>query len=385
MSRRIEIELTSTRDDGSFTWRAAGAKEPKGVVQSSRLPQGANVGDTFRVELDVGLDGTEITQVLADRAPRREADRLELIVASIPDDALVTSRLATRSKGRSDKRRGKGDRPARSERKDGQRKPRDEKKERPKRAPRPERAKVRVPRLRPGNTHRQAFLTSLADEERPVAEKLAHGGLPGLRQALEADNAKRKEQGQPEVPIAGLIDLGEKLLPRYSDAEWLDRAEAAIAAVDTVDLRDLRSVVVAADNHARTQETRELAAQLRDKLSERVEAEHSKWLADLESALNEKRIVRVLNLSSRPPKAGSPLPEALNARMIQATNEALEPGATTDRWITLVDALAFAPFRLQVAPTGVPTEVDPALLAKVTKLASRLPNIAAAFGANAAK
>ena len=32
MSRRLEIELTSTREDGTWTWRAAGAKVPKGVV-----------------------------------------------------------------------------------------------------------------------------------------------------------------------------------------------------------------------------------------------------------------------------------------------------------------------------------------------------------------
>ena len=32
MSRRIEVELTSSRDDGTWTWRAAGAKQPAGVA-----------------------------------------------------------------------------------------------------------------------------------------------------------------------------------------------------------------------------------------------------------------------------------------------------------------------------------------------------------------
>ena len=32
MSSRIEVELTSQREDGTWTWRAAGARQPKGVV-----------------------------------------------------------------------------------------------------------------------------------------------------------------------------------------------------------------------------------------------------------------------------------------------------------------------------------------------------------------
>ena len=44
MSRRIDIELTSARPDGSFTWRAAGAKQPKGEIDASLAPGGAKVG-----------------------------------------------------------------------------------------------------------------------------------------------------------------------------------------------------------------------------------------------------------------------------------------------------------------------------------------------------
>ncbi|MEY4373107.1 MAG: hypothetical protein RL219_1876, partial [Actinomycetota bacterium] len=50
MSRRIEIELTSTRPDGTWTWRAAGAREPKGVLSSDVLPSGAKVGDVLKVD-----------------------------------------------------------------------------------------------------------------------------------------------------------------------------------------------------------------------------------------------------------------------------------------------------------------------------------------------
>ena len=40
VSRRIEIELTSARDDGSWTWRAAGAREPRGVRRGIAAPVG---------------------------------------------------------------------------------------------------------------------------------------------------------------------------------------------------------------------------------------------------------------------------------------------------------------------------------------------------------
>ena len=35
MSRRLEVELTSKRADGSYTWRAAGAKQPKGELDGA--------------------------------------------------------------------------------------------------------------------------------------------------------------------------------------------------------------------------------------------------------------------------------------------------------------------------------------------------------------
>jgi hypothetical protein len=52
MSRRIDIELTSALDDGSWTWRAAGAKQPKGVLDGTILPGGAKVGDEIKVEVE---------------------------------------------------------------------------------------------------------------------------------------------------------------------------------------------------------------------------------------------------------------------------------------------------------------------------------------------
>ncbi len=100
---------------------------------------------------------------------------------------------------------------------------------------------------------------------------------------------------------------------------WRDRAEAAIAAVDELDLRDLRSVVNAAGDAGRDEEARALAAQLREALANRVEKEHAAWLADLADTLRAGRVVRALRLSSRPPKAGAPIPGDLANQLVEAS------------------------------------------------------------------
>ena len=68
MSRRLEVELTSQRDDGNWTWRAAGARQPKGELTTALVPDGTKVGDVLKVEADVDIDGITIMAV----APPRE-------------------------------------------------------------------------------------------------------------------------------------------------------------------------------------------------------------------------------------------------------------------------------------------------------------------------
>ena len=76
---RIDIELTSRCDDGSWTWRATGAREPRGILDGSLLPTGAKVGDQLRAETDQFLDGLEITAVLAPKAGGGKPDLLEIL------------------------------------------------------------------------------------------------------------------------------------------------------------------------------------------------------------------------------------------------------------------------------------------------------------------
>src|SRR6185436_498899 len=97
MSRRIEVELTSSRPDGTWTWRAAGAREPKGVVEASVLPSGAKVGDVLKVEATIALDGIEIHSVVPDRSARKQPERLELLGGG--DFDAVTTSLVGRDRG----------------------------------------------------------------------------------------------------------------------------------------------------------------------------------------------------------------------------------------------------------------------------------------------
>ena len=76
---RIDIELTSARPDGTWTWRAAGARQPKGVVAGSVLHDGAKVGDIVRAEADFDLDGINVTSVLAPKAKKQGPELLPLL------------------------------------------------------------------------------------------------------------------------------------------------------------------------------------------------------------------------------------------------------------------------------------------------------------------
>jgi hypothetical protein len=412
MSRRIEIELTSSRDDGSWTWRAAGAREPRGPLDSALVPGGAQVGDVLRAEIDGYLDRMSVVAVLPPRAPRREPDRLELRSAG-SDRPLVTTTLVRersderRAPGRRGDRRERGDRSERGdrgergERREGtgrrergdrergrsdrdSRRPararpegRHERPERP--APPPVESKPKAKRLRPGKVHRTALLEAVSPEQRPIAEQLLQGGIPSVRQAIEKQNEGLRAEGKTEVKADQLLRVAEELRHRAAAAVWRDRAEAAIAAVDELDLRDLRSVVNAASDAGRDEEARALAAQLREALANRVEKEHAAWLADLADTLRAGRVVRALRLSSRPPKAGAPIPGDLANQLVEGAAAALTAETGQERWATVLDALAFSPIRRRVVPESLPTKLSPELRATVARLGSRLPEIAHIF------
>lgn len=403
MSRRIEVELTSQRDDGTWTWRAAGAKQPKGALDGTLLYDGAGVGDVVRAEADFEIDGIFVTAVIPPKARsgRPEAQRLELRGGSHVDG--VTTQLVPgrqdRDRGPDNRRRKRGgdgggdgrrdrDRGQRSGRSDRQRdrtSPRAEGERGPRNRDAERRrdsapARPRPKKLRPGQAHRRALVDELPEEQRVIADTLIRGGMAAVRQEIDAQNERATSDGGTEVAAGPLIALAESLLPGIRHAEWRDRADAAIAGLEEIDLRDLRAVLVAADDEARSPEARSLADQLRDGLNARVERAQGEWHAELRTILGEGRVVRALRLASRPPKAGAPLPPDIAEQLTAQANDALIGEITQQRLGIVLEAIAFSPIRPYVVLPAVPEQPEPELLEVVTKISDRLPEIAQRFG-----
>ncbi len=430
VSRRIEIELTSRRSDGSWTWRAAGARQPKGDLPGDLLTFPVEVGDEVTVEAEFHMDGIEIIEVFAAKQKRPMPETLE-ILGSGREQALVTTRLVSGRKDRDT--RDRNDRRNRDDRRDNRdhrgRRDGGDGKDRSRSKPRREDDRPQPRRLRPNRVHRQAVIDSLPDDQKPVAEKMVRDGIGSVEQALRdqrkksrdaAEAAKKPPKDEPPTPdktateadkkppkdepptpdktateadkkppkdepptpdkSADFLAVARKLLPRMRAAEWRDRAEAALAGAGEIDLRDLRSVVVAAETGADDDETKAMAEELRAKLTERVDREHSEWLAEVAATLADGRMVRALRLSSRPPKAGVPLPQDIVTRLTEAASAELAGDTPTKRWITVLGAVAFSPVRWTVKPLGIPEKPDQELLTEVKKLANRVPHIASLFG-----
>ena len=391
MSRRIDVELTSQNDDGIWTWRAAGAKQPKGSLDGTLLYDGASVGDVCRADADFEIDGIFVTSVLPPkgRSGRPDDERIELIGGE-KEVAGVTTQLAR--KGRSDRRKGGGKRNSkgskrdnadnRSKSKNRSNKEGERRQHKPKADTPP---KPKAKKLKPGRVHRKAFIETLPEEQRVIADQVSRGGIAAVRKEIEAQNQRATQEGGEEVRADALITLAEALLPQLKIAEWRDRADAALKTIEDVDIRDLRTVLVAAEDSARDDESRELTEKIRSGLNQRVEKAQIEWQDEIRSALKEERVVRALRLSSRPPKAGSPLPPDIAETLTVQANEALGGDVSQQRLGIVLEAIAFSPVRPYVALAQIPAEPGKELMGVITKISDRIPEIAKQFGIEPAK
>ena len=388
MSRRIEIELTSKREDGTWTWRAAGALQPKGVVADSVVPSGAAVKDVVRAEVESDLDGTRVLSITPPKQKAARTGLLEMLPSEKPFEA-VTQQLRKKGPRDGDKRRGPrrdGDKP-RGERRDGdkRREGGEGRGDRPRRPffetppELPQRPKPK--RIKPRRVNVDAVLAELPEAQRAIAEKVLLGGVPAVRAAVEEQNKKAVAEGREKVPADGLVQIAENLLPRLRVAEWRDRALSAETIIEDIDLRDLRSIVVSAEQLVAIDEpTRALVAKMKSALPVRQETEIRNWLDDIATATKVGRVVRALRLSSQPPKAGVPFPPALATELIDATVAGMTVDAPSERWITLLEAAAFSPVHGKVLPPAVPTVISEDLLKTITRLGPLMPQLAALFG-----
>ena len=370
---RMEIELTSKQSDGSWTWRAAGAKLPKGSLDGSLLTKSSSIGDIIRVETEQFVDGISVVSVLSNREKKASPELLE-VVGSGKDEPLVTTNLNKKKQ-----RRGRP-RSQKNPRNSG-----DTKKREGSIQKKPRRNRTLSPistgkRLKQKHVHRDAVIDSLPEEAHFVAKQLSQKGISGLRSMIEEQNKIAASSDEPPIPPDLLLKLAEQIQPKLRTADWRDRAEAALKGMQNIDLRDLRSVVVASDDAAKDSETRELAEQLRSGLTSRIESEHAKWISNIKAALEEDRVVRALRMSSYPPKAGAPLPEEILSTLTEGANKNLTKDTYDNRWITVLEAVALSPVRERVTPESFPENPSKDLLDAVTKIATKIPSIASGFG-----
>lgn len=407
MSRRIEIELTSNKEDGTWTWRAAGAREPRGLISAEMIPKGAGISSVFTAEVQSDMDGIVVLAVIESEDTRTVPETIEV---------LGTGK---RSAGVNFKGGGRGRRQSRGgnfgpggfggdgfgqgqsgrKQQGGRRKGRSQ-----------GTGQDRPARLRPARVHRKKWLASVPPEYAALAEQIASGrGIANERggaseksrasekgiaseggskpengsvsedsSVAEKGSASEKNETAEKSRVADK-DVSARLLSEYRMAEWQDRADLVLSNFEKIDLAEIRTLVADADAHACTPETRSQAEEARQKLAERTERQHGEWLADLATHLSEGRVLRALRLSGQPPKTGVPLPLDLVKWLTTATADILTPEAQPDRWEKTLQALAVSPVRRLVRPEQPPAIVSPELTAAVKALSARFPHIAALF------
>jgi hypothetical protein len=454
MSNRLDIELTSVRGDGSYTWRAAGARQPKGVIDAKVLADNAKVGDVLRVEAEVEIDGITILGVLPPKEKATPSGRIELLGSSKPIQAVTTVLLSEGGRGgdrrdlldsprRGDRNASRDRRPTRGGERPDARRPQPGGgsleaggERRPERRPRPEEAPAggsprtaegrpaasggerrpwapsatrrpgtpaggrsltdarqpaasrptpphaaprrTVPRFEPGTANRELLLASLASEQRPIAERLAAGGIPAVRRAIAAERERARSEGRPEVTGEAILTLAEQLAPSVKQAIWLDRAEAAVAQLDQISLRDLRTTVVAAA--PRDEASRDLDRKLREELDRRVKKLRSNWEEQITHALEEGRVLQALRFSAQPPEPTARFPAALVGRLASSAGAAMSASTPVERWLAILDAAVSSPIRRQIHPEGLPEDPSGEIVRKSRVAAGSLPALAPMLG-----
>jgi hypothetical protein len=162
-------------------------------------------------------------------------------------------------------------------------------------------------------------------------------------------------------------------------ATWRDRADAAVAAADSVPLRDLRSVLASADV-ARDEDSRATASTLAAALDRRLAESREAWLAEMAAPVDSGKVVRALRLSARSPDPTVVLDPALATRLAEAASTAMSADAPPELWAAVMEAAADSPLRRNVTPTGLPAGATPELRKSAHQMSGRIPGLAKLLG-----
>jgi hypothetical protein len=404
MSRKLDIEITSVNGDAA-TWRAAGAKQPKGVVPTSLLGGEVSVGTVYRAEIEQFMEGVEVLSVAPPKSASPLDPRNERLAIKVPEhkgaDVQVIYAQKGRNRrgddegrGRDDDRRGKGA-GERSERRgppkartprattEGERPARDrsERAARPTGRPGAERRPSRPagPVAPPvTTTFRNAFLATLSPEQLPVAEQLLRGGMPAVRQAVADQNRTATSQGRPTINAEVIDRIAEELLGRSNLAFWKDRAAGGLSVVKELRLRDLRAIVTSAKTVMLDDEGRAQLKELSTALTTRVEALRKEWTEKLDKAIEADDALEALRLSTRTPDPTTRVSSEAATKIAALASAALTAEASPSLWRQLVELAAESPMRRLIKPTGIPA--DEAARELAVKSAGSIPELAKLLG-----
>jgi hypothetical protein len=405
MSRRIEIEITSLNGE-TATWRAAGAKLPKGVLNASLIPGGPVVGTVYRADIDQFMEGIEVLAVLPAKTaspldPKNE--RVELLpnTKSGPDVVVTYAakgrgrREGADGEGRRDASKPRGARPVSKERSTSARPerpargessgrggprtamPRTERTARTNRTGRPERSGP------PGappmtTTYRNALLATLSPEQLPVAEQLLRGGMPAVRAAVAEQNKNAAAQDRPTIDPTTIDRIAEELLSKTNLALWKDKAAGAIGAGRELRLRDLRAVVTAAKTVSLDDEAKVQQKELQSSLSARLEILRTQWNEKLDAAVASNNVPEALRLVARPPDASTRVSADMATKVVAIVSEALTAELEPAKWQEIVTLTVDTSIRRNVKPKGIPN--DEASKALAIKNAGAIPEFAKLLG-----
>ena len=412
MAHRIEVELTSQTGDSTWTWRAAGAKQPRGTVDATLVPEGSGVGSVLRAEVETTLDGTTVTALLPAKAKAgvkgagKAAERIEILGTPQkgPDVNVVYAgkgkrRREERPDGQRDGSRRPADRRPRAE--GDERRPRSDARAGGRSGTGPPStedgaARRRTGPARPGgregagrdnprrlatsSTYRNAALAELKPEQLPVAEQLLRGGIPAVRQAIEEQNARARAEHRTEVTPGPLLAMAEQLLPAINLAAWKDRASVARNAGKDVPLRELRSIVASSSTVSLDDEGTEMATALRASLDQRVTALRDRWVERITGALDDGRVTDAVRASIRPPEPATRLSAELAVRLADQAGQAMSADTSPEQWLALLEVVVESPVRRTVKPAGLPTGADESLLAEARKASGYVPELARLMG-----
>jgi hypothetical protein len=222
------------------------------------------------------------------------------------------------------------------------------------------------------------LFASLAPEQRPIAERLAAGGIPAVRRAIAEERERARSEGRPEVSGEAILALAEQIAPSVKQAIWLDRAEAAVAQLEQISLRDLRTTVAAAA--PRDETARELDRKLREELERRIKKLRANWEGQITHALDESRILQALRFSAQPPEPTARFPATLVERLATSAGAAMTTSTPIERWLALLDAAVGSPIRRQIHPAGLPEDASGEIVRKARLAAGSVPALAPMIG-----